>query len=120
MEAQRQMETYTFGPEQIRQLMIADVIKALAKNWRKVIEGAFSVICDVGEYRKCVKEFKIPLLNTLFDTLHALCNLLLALPKDLNQYFNREELMSLDPSIRLNFIQLRTDFKTARQKINLK
>jgi hypothetical protein len=82
--------------------------------------GAFSVICDVGEYRKCVKEFKIPFLNTLFDTLHALCNLLLVLPKDLNQYFNREELMSLDPSIRLNFIQLRTDFKTARQKINLK
>ena len=56
--------------------------------------GALSVICDVGEYRKCVKEFKIPFLNTMFDTLHALCNLLLVLPKDLNQYFNREELVS--------------------------
>jgi hypothetical protein len=80
--------------------------------------GALSVTCDVGEYRKCVKDFKIPLLNTLFDTLHALCNLLLVLPTELNLYFNREELMCLDPSMRMNFVQLRADFKTIKFQLN--
>jgi len=80
--------------------------------------GAFSVLCDVGEYRKCVEEFKLPFLNTLFDTLRALCNLLISLPKDLSQDFNREELTCLDSSIRMTFVQLRTDFKTARLHLN--
>lgn len=55
--------------------------------------GAFSVICDVGEYLKCVKEFKIPMLNRIFETLRALCNLLIILPKDLNKHFNQDELV---------------------------
>jgi len=80
--------------------------------------GALSVTCDVGEYRKCIRDFKIPLLNTLFDTLHALCNLLHVLPTELNLCFNREELTCLDPSIRMSFMQLRTDFKTARFQVN--
>jgi len=80
--------------------------------------GALSVTCDVGEYKKCVRDFKIPLLNTLFETLHVLCSLLSVLPNDLNLTFNREELMCLDPSIRMNFVQLRADFKTARLQLN--
>ena len=47
--------------------------------------GALCAICDVNEYRKCVQEFKIPVVTTLFDTLHALCNLLLVLPENLKQ-----------------------------------
>ena len=51
-------------------------------------------ICDVNEYRKCVKEFKIPLVNTLFETLHALCNLLLVKPENLKQVCNGDQLVS--------------------------
>jgi hypothetical protein len=47
--------------------------------------GAMCAICDVNEYRKCVKELKSPLVTTLFDTLHGLCNLLLVKPENLKQ-----------------------------------
>jgi len=57
--------------------------------------GAFSAICDVGEYRKCAREFKIDVVVKIFDTLHALCSLLLVLPKDLPISFNREELVRI-------------------------
>lgn len=50
-------------------------------------------ICDVNEYRKCVKEFKIPLVNTLFDTLHALCNLLLVKTENLKQVCTGDQLV---------------------------
>jgi hypothetical protein len=50
-------------------------------------------ICDVNEYRKCVKEFKVPLVNTLFDTLHALCNLLLVKPENLKQVCTGDQLV---------------------------
>ncbi|GFG31078.1 hypothetical protein Cfor_00691 [Coptotermes formosanus] len=54
--------------------------------------GAMCAICDVNEYRKCVKEFKVPLVNTLFDTLHALCNLLLVKPENLKQVCTGDQL----------------------------
>lgn len=76
--------------------------------------GAMVAICDVNEYRKCVKEFKIPLVNTLFDTLHALCNLLLVKPENLKQVCTGDQLAGLERSILLNFIQLRNDYKTQK------
>lgn len=76
--------------------------------------GAMCVICDINEYRKCIKELKSPLVDTLFDTLHALCNLLLVKPENLNQVCNGENLAPLEGSILLNFIQLRTDYKTQK------
>nr|CAH0108146.1 unnamed protein product [Daphnia galeata] len=76
--------------------------------------GALCAICDVNEYKKCVQEFKIPMVTTLFDTLHALCNLLLVLPENLKQVCTGDQLAALDRSILSNFIQLRADFKTAR------
>lgn len=57
--------------------------------------GAMIAIMDVNEYRKCVKELRIPLVNTLFDTLHALCNLLLVKPENLKQVCSGETLVSL-------------------------
>ena len=39
-------------------------------------------ICDVNEYRKCVKELGVDLVTTLFDTLHSLCNLLVVVPEN--------------------------------------
>lgn len=82
--------------------------------------GAMCAICDVNEYRKCVKEIKVPLVNTLFDTLHALCNLLLVKPENLKQVCTGDQLAGLDRSILLNFIQLRSDYKTQKLAVSLK
>lgn len=76
--------------------------------------GAMVVICDLNEYRKCVKEFKVPLLDTLFDTLHALCNLLVVDPVNLKQMCTADQLANLDRSVLMSFVQLRADYKTAR------
>jgi len=56
--------------------------------------GAMLVICDVNEYRKCVKDFKIPLLTELFEKLHALCNLLMVVPENLKRVCSEEQLVS--------------------------
>lgn len=82
--------------------------------------GAMIAIMDVNEYRKCVKDLQIPLVNTLFDTLHALCNLLLVKPENLKQVCSGETLAGLDNSILVNFIQLRTDYKTQKLATSLK
>lgn len=50
-------------------------------------------ICDVNEYRKAVKDFNISLVTQLFDTLHALCNLLLVVPDNLKQVCTGEQLV---------------------------
>uniref|UniRef100_A0A0A9W0K1 Exocyst complex component 5 n=5 Tax=Lygus hesperus TaxID=30085 RepID=A0A0A9W0K1_LYGHE len=76
--------------------------------------GAMCLICDINEYRKCVRELKSNLVNTLFDTLHSLCNLLLVKPENLDQVRNGEHLAVLDSSILLNFIQLRSDYKSQK------
>ncbi|XP_046689123.1 exocyst complex component 5 isoform X1 [Homalodisca vitripennis] len=82
--------------------------------------GAMCAICDVNEYRKCVKELRSPLVNTLFDTLHGLCNLLLVKPENLKQVCTGDTLAGLDRSILLNFIQLRSDYKTQKLASSLK
>jgi len=51
------------------------------------------LICDINEYRKCVKGFSIALLDQLFNTLHALCNLLVVVPENLKQVCSGEELV---------------------------
>jgi len=76
--------------------------------------GAVRILCDINEYLKCVKEFKLQIVTDIFETLKSLCNLFYELPKDLNRVFNHPDLSKIDPSIRMNFVQLRTDFKTAR------
>lgn len=76
--------------------------------------GAMLAICDVNEYRKCVKEFQVPMVSQLFDTLHGLCNLLVVVPDNLKQVCTGEQLAGLDKSVLLSFVQLRADYKTAR------
>lgn len=76
--------------------------------------GAMVVICDVNEYRKCAKEFRVPLLNSLFDTLYALCNLLVVVPDYLKQVCTGDQLVGLDRAVLLSFVQLRADYKTAK------
>lgn len=57
--------------------------------------GAMIVICDVNEYRKCVRNFDCEIVVKLFDTVHALCNLLLVKPENLQQVCEGETLVSL-------------------------
>ena len=47
------------------------------------IVGAMVAICDVNEYRKMAQQFRIPLLERLFEVLHALTNLLIVAPENL-------------------------------------
>ena len=51
-------------------------------------------ICDVNEYRKCVKEFNVEVVTQLFDTLHSLCNLLVVVPENLKKICSGEQLVS--------------------------
>uniref|UniRef100_A0A6B2E7R4 Exocyst complex component 5 n=1 Tax=Phlebotomus kandelakii TaxID=1109342 RepID=A0A6B2E7R4_9DIPT len=82
--------------------------------------GAMCAICDVNEYRKCVRELKSPLVTQLFDVLHALCNLLLVKHENLQEVCGGETLNSLDKSVVMNFIQLRSDYKTNKISNSLK
>lgn len=55
--------------------------------------GAMVAICDLNEYRSCTKPLG-PLVQELFETLHALCNLLLVKPENLQQVCSEDSLVS--------------------------
>ncbi|XP_070578409.1 exocyst complex component 5-like [Ptychodera flava] len=82
--------------------------------------GGMLAICDVNEYRKCVKMLKSPLVSSLFDVLHALCNLLVVQPENLKQVCTGEQLAGIDRATVTSFIGLRADFKTAKIAQQLK
>lgn len=54
--------------------------------------GAMVAICDLNEYRSCAKPLG-PLVTKLFETLHALCNLLLVKPENLQQICSEDSLV---------------------------
>uniref|UniRef100_A0A8C3G462 Exocyst complex component 5 n=1 Tax=Cyclopterus lumpus TaxID=8103 RepID=A0A8C3G462_CYCLU len=76
--------------------------------------GGMLAICDVAEYRRCAKGFRVPLVLQLFDTLHALCNLLVVAPDNLKQVCSGEQLTNLDRNLLHAFVQLRMDYRSAR------
>ncbi|KAL3287235.1 hypothetical protein HHI36_001712 [Cryptolaemus montrouzieri] len=76
--------------------------------------GAMVAICDLNEYRSFTKPLG-PVTAELFETLHALCNLLLVKPENLQQVCSEDSLVKLDKSTLQNFIQLRSDFKSQKQ-----
>ncbi|KAK2843376.1 hypothetical protein Q7C36_011591 [Tachysurus vachellii] len=76
--------------------------------------GGMLAICDVAEYRRCTKDFRVPLVLQLFDTLHALCNLLVVVPDNLKQVCSGEQLTNLDRNLLHAFVQLRADYRSAR------
>lgn len=83
--------------------------------------GAMLVICDVNEYRKLVKEeMCVPLVTQLFESLHALCNLLVVVPENIKVVSSGEQLATLDDSVIQNFVQLRADYRTARISTRLR
>lgn len=58
-----------------------------------LILGAMCAICDVNEYRKCVRLLNCPQVTQLFDILHALCNLLLVKHENLQEVCGGETLV---------------------------
>lgn len=76
--------------------------------------GGMLAICDVAEYRRRAKDFRVPLVLQLFDTLHALCNLLVVAPDNLKQVCSGEQLTNLDRNLLHAFVQLRVDYRSAR------
>uniref|UniRef100_A0A8C7D7N8 Exocyst complex component 5 n=1 Tax=Oncorhynchus kisutch TaxID=8019 RepID=A0A8C7D7N8_ONCKI len=76
--------------------------------------GGMLAICDVAEYRKSAKDFRVPLVLQLFGTLHALCNLLVVAPDNLKQVCSGEQLTNLDRNLLHAFVQLRVDYRQAR------
>jgi len=50
-------------------------------------------LCDVNEYRHCMKEFKVPLLDRLFSVLLALVNLLVVQADNLKEVGSDEQLV---------------------------
>ena len=60
-------------------------------------------------------EVELVIINLqLFDTLHALCNLLVVNPDNLKQVCSGEQLANLDKNILHSFVQLRADYRSAR------
>lgn len=76
--------------------------------------GAMMVICDINEYKKCAGKLHIPFVTNLFESLHALCNLLVVAPENLRQVCVGEQLANLDRAILHSFVQLRSDYRAAK------
>ncbi|XP_013184275.1 exocyst complex component 5 [Amyelois transitella] len=86
------------------------------QNYQFNSAGAMIAICDVKTYRSAAcghgARAAPPPAQALFDALHALCNLLLVKPENLQQVCEGDTLAELDRSILLNFVQLRSDYKS--------
>lgn len=82
--------------------------------------GGMLAICDVNKYRECVKEFQSPVVLSLFDTLHALTNLLVVVPDNLKQVCHGEHLAGLERPILHSFVQLRADYRTSKLSLTFK
>ncbi|XP_015262374.1 PREDICTED: exocyst complex component 5 [Gekko japonicus] len=84
------------------------------QQYSYTLMGGMLAICDVAEYRKCAKEFKIALVLQLFDMLHSLCNLLVVNPDNLKQVCSGEQLAILEKNVLHSFVQLRLDYRSTR------
>lgn len=60
-------------------------------------------ICDLNEYRSCTKAMG-PLVTELFETLHALCNLLLVKPENLQQVCSEDSLVLMQAKVLYFFV----------------
>ncbi|MFH4979284.1 hypothetical protein AB6A40_005993 [Gnathostoma spinigerum] len=81
-------------------------------------QGAMLLLCDINEYRKCIMGWKLPDVSKLFESLHALSNLLVVVPENLSEACSSQLLIDIDRSMINNFIQLRTDYRTVKMLPN--
>lgn len=81
-------------------------------------QGAMLLLCDINEYRKCILSWKIPEVGKQFEALHALANLLVVVPENLNEACSSQLLIDTDRRMINSFIQLRMDYRTAKLHLN--
>ncbi|EJW86320.1 hypothetical protein WUBG_02769 [Wuchereria bancrofti] len=81
-------------------------------------QGAMLLLCDINEYRKCILSWKIPEIGKQFEALHALANLLVVVPENLNEACSSQLLIDTDRRMINSFIQLRMDYRTAKLHLN--
>lgn len=53
-----------------------------------------TALFDINEYRHCVKQFKIQLLDRLFGTMYALIDLCVVRPENLKEVCTSEQYVS--------------------------
>uniref|UniRef100_F1KXG8 Exocyst complex component 5 n=1 Tax=Ascaris suum TaxID=6253 RepID=F1KXG8_ASCSU len=82
-------------------------------------QGAMLLLCDINEYRKCAMNWKVAEVSKKFESLHALANLLVVVPENLNEACSSQLLADIDRSMVNNFIQLRVDYRSARLHLNV-
>uniref|UniRef100_A0A3Q0KPF0 Exocyst complex component 5 n=1 Tax=Schistosoma mansoni TaxID=6183 RepID=A0A3Q0KPF0_SCHMA len=76
--------------------------------------GGFVAMQDVTAYREIAKHFESPTVNVVFDVLFKLMNLMLIKPENVQQVVQDYLQSGMPRDLLMNFIQLRTDFKSAK------
>ncbi|VDO48481.1 unnamed protein product [Schistosoma curassoni] len=69
---------------------------------------------DVTAYRETAKHFESPTVNVVFDVLFKLMNLMLIKPENVQQVVQDYLQSGMPRDLLMNFIQLRTDYKSAK------
>ncbi|GAU95143.1 hypothetical protein RvY_06818 [Ramazzottius varieornatus] len=78
-------------------------------------DGVMILICDVNEYRECVRSMKVYSVVEIFDQLLSLCNLLVAQPENLLEMCGKVFAMVKQKEPITAFLRLRSDFRTASE-----
>jgi len=73
--------------------------------------GGMLAICDIKEYRTAAKSLGALVVDSEFDILHALCNLLVVVPENLRQVCTGDQLANIDKLTLHNFVKLRVDYR---------
>ncbi|CAH8459963.1 unnamed protein product [Schistosoma turkestanicum] len=76
--------------------------------------GGFVAMQDVTAYREIAKYFESPTVNLVFDVLLKLMNLMLIKPENVQQVVQDYLQSGMPRDLLMNFIQLRTDYKSAK------
>lgn len=75
--------------------------------------GAMMAICDVKRYNQCATILEVPFVNSLFESLHSLCNLLVVAPENMREVCS-ENYANLNRTVLHSFVQLRSDYRSSR------
>lgn len=86
----------------------------MADVWPLRLQRITSCMSLMSHNSQCPSVLQVPLVLQLFDTLHALCNLLVVAPDNLKQVCSGEQLTNLDRNLLHAFVQLRVDYRSAR------
>uniref|UniRef100_A0A0N5B6B6 Exocyst complex component 5 n=1 Tax=Strongyloides papillosus TaxID=174720 RepID=A0A0N5B6B6_STREA len=93
-------------------IRVYQIIFGHIKNYNYSISGAMLLLCDLNEYRKTLGSWKINEVNKKMESLHALANLLVVVPENLEQACNSPLVSEYTPDVINSIILLRHDSKT--------